>query len=350
MSQNLISGLSNVYSGNEKTQDAQSVTRYHWLDALRGLSAFTVVIHHLARNKITSTDDMFWKLFTMYGYIDPGLIAVFTFFLISGYVMRLSTKNESKNNTFLARRLFRVYPPYIICMLVATWLCFDGYFGEKYKITQTQLFEKSPIRYIVGIITMEFANLTGPENSPLYVDWTLAIELVFYIQIYLLVISKIRIPYKYIYMLFLVMSHVSDLCRYLPFLYAGTLFWDHKNNQLSGKSLKFFLALLPTSCLLRTLGLHGSSDNRYYYTICATIALFIFSVSYHRQYLTENKIVLFFGKISYSMYLIHMILISTLIQYQIPYWNFTIFTLIIIISSLFYKLVEIPSINAARRI
>lgn len=80
-------------------------SRYELLDGLRGLAALAVVLHHL-------------------GVFDGGHFAVMVFFVISGYCITASAESCRRNGLgfgqFMARRIRRIYPPYLLAILFFT--------------------------------------------------------------------------------------------------------------------------------------------------------------------------------------------------------------------------------------
>jgi peptidoglycan/LPS O-acetylase OafA/YrhL len=77
-------------------------SRYELLDGLRGLAALGVVLHHL-------------------GAFNGGHFAVMVFFVISGYCITASAESCRRNGVgfgqFMARRIKRIYPPYLLAIL-----------------------------------------------------------------------------------------------------------------------------------------------------------------------------------------------------------------------------------------
>jgi peptidoglycan/LPS O-acetylase OafA/YrhL len=81
------------------------------LECGRGLAAFYVFLHHLEPLKGTRFDVLF----------RFGQEAVILFFLISGFVIYLSfhAKKEVSARAFLFARFLRIYPVFLLCLLLA---------------------------------------------------------------------------------------------------------------------------------------------------------------------------------------------------------------------------------------
>lgn len=91
-------------------------TRYHQLDSLRGIAALTVVFNHYSQ--IAPMEWMRhapWRLFT------EGHSAVILFFTLSGFALTLQITGESKPGfaDFVVKRVCRIYIPYLIAVLAA---------------------------------------------------------------------------------------------------------------------------------------------------------------------------------------------------------------------------------------
>ena len=96
---------------------SQSGTRYHHLDALRGLAALAVALSHT----LTAFSHTPFPL-----YVERllGRTPVLFFFVLSGFVLSRSLGNEGKLSkrevaAFLVRRFFRLYPVLLISLIAA---------------------------------------------------------------------------------------------------------------------------------------------------------------------------------------------------------------------------------------
>ncbi|MER8460933.1 acyltransferase, partial [Mesorhizobium sp. M0027] len=137
------------------------VQQYTSVQILRGLAALMVVIYHLP---------------AALGMLDLGIpilnSGVDLFFVISGFVMVLSTENRRRDHrAFLMQRFTRVVPFYWVMtfvMVAALWL-FAGRAVSLEQLTNSLLF----IPYLDTV--------TGYVQPVLGVGWTLNLEILFYI-------------------------------------------------------------------------------------------------------------------------------------------------------------------------
>jgi peptidoglycan/LPS O-acetylase OafA/YrhL len=98
-----------------------AVHRYEALDGLRGVAALTVMFGHFGLLL-----DLFW--------VHNGLLAVDTFFVMSGFVIAHSYGERLGRGmpawAYLYRRVVRLYPMYVIALLIgAVVICYGTYTG-----------------------------------------------------------------------------------------------------------------------------------------------------------------------------------------------------------------------------
>lgn len=105
-------------AGGPRTGDVSS--RYHMLDAWRGLACLMVVVHHagyaLHREDIAGS----WWRWAIWYAVRRMDLGVPIFFVISGYCIAASAEASVDRDdspwTFLRRRIWRIYPPYWIAL------------------------------------------------------------------------------------------------------------------------------------------------------------------------------------------------------------------------------------------
>ena len=151
-----------------------SSKRIKELDGLRGLAVLLVLVNHFNQSWLTG-----------------GFIGVDIFFVLSGYVVTLSVlKRKAKNigNTiieFYKRRFIRILPALILCILITT--LFSVLFIPKSWLSQS--LETTGIWSIVGasniaqILTNDGYFAPISEFNPFTHAWSLGIEEQFYLLI-----------------------------------------------------------------------------------------------------------------------------------------------------------------------
>src|ERR1022692_2357744 len=97
--------------------------RFRVLDALRGLAALVVVVHHVM---LSLPDGIRGQL----GFIEVasgmgGRFAVMLFFVLSGFVLALPyfAGTSLPYGRYIVRRFCRLYLPFAFAVLIAALLC-----------------------------------------------------------------------------------------------------------------------------------------------------------------------------------------------------------------------------------
>jgi peptidoglycan/LPS O-acetylase OafA/YrhL len=84
--------------------------RLAWLDALRGIAALCVVYAHFGTRVLPGVHTAVYDVF------DPGLYGVLVFFLVSGYIVPASLERKGSVRSFWLSRLFRLFPLFVFAI------------------------------------------------------------------------------------------------------------------------------------------------------------------------------------------------------------------------------------------
>lgn len=106
-----VAAVTSMTAGSQESQR----NRLAWLDALRGLAVLFVVYEHVSPYLMTSAHNVTIQWF------PSGRVGVLLFFLVSGYIIPASLEKRGDVRAFLISRCFRLYPLYAAA-LAATWL------------------------------------------------------------------------------------------------------------------------------------------------------------------------------------------------------------------------------------
>ncbi|GAB2837127.1 hypothetical protein GCM10022221_40530 [Actinocorallia aurea] len=87
-----------------------SSVRLGWLDMLRGLAALIVAVHHGA--SYFAPYQATWVNY----WLNPGKYGVLLFFLISGYIIPASLERHGDLRVFWIGRATRIYPLLLVCL------------------------------------------------------------------------------------------------------------------------------------------------------------------------------------------------------------------------------------------
>jgi peptidoglycan/LPS O-acetylase OafA/YrhL len=190
------------------------------LEISRGLAALWVFMFHIKA--------MIFKVSPLLGKIAKfGALGVPMFFVISGYCLYASASSSNvkgkKQTSFIKRRLLRIYPPFWASIVVVIILPFIIEFISSMK--SGTYVSHTPSYAIYGIqdwfqlvsLTKVFFNtdgdLQGAFNKINAVYWSLAIEVQFYLIIYISLLFNKR--WVKVLTAVLVLSLISLFSEYL---------------------------------------------------------------------------------------------------------------------------------------
>jgi peptidoglycan/LPS O-acetylase OafA/YrhL len=150
---------------------APGSARLVWLDVLRGIAALTVALHHAT---YYYTPRM--RTSEMFAWFNPGTYGVLVFFLISGYIVPASLERHGRVRDFWIGRFFRIYP-------LLALVCFVGIVPYLLGVRglRLDLEEHDPVIAILAHVTMLQDVLAVPNT--INVLWTLSYEMAFYLLI-----------------------------------------------------------------------------------------------------------------------------------------------------------------------
>ncbi|PEO40958.1 acyltransferase family protein [Bacillus wiedmannii] len=326
--------------------------RYEELDSIRGISSLIVMIgHHL----------MVFSVFQNYSYEDnkpfviyllketparlifsSGNESVIIFFVLSGFVLyRSIQKNYDSYGSFLLKRISRIYIPYIVAIIIAI-LCQTTM--SKYGISNlSEWFNRSwTIESSLSLIAQHIL-LIGKYNTDAYngVIWSLVHEMRISIIFPLVLMVCLRKTLRYsllslfsfsicsVVILFLFHSSLTLTSYALTLHYTvlfllGALVAKYKNNLIvfysnrtKNEKIAWFLfavLLYMYEGLVGEINLLNNFIFRDYVVAISACLFVILSLSVATlSSLLRNKYLLYLGKISYSLYLYHIISLFSLV-------------------------------------
>ncbi|MER6944437.1 acyltransferase [Nonomuraea sp. NPDC000554] len=151
-------------------QAGREVARLGWLDALRGIAAVAVAIHHSTFVYTPQTRA------AVLGWFNPGVWGVMVFFLVSGYIIPASLERHGSVRRFWVSRLFRIYPLWIVAAVALLLLAAVGV-----SQVRGELYRFDPVTAVLAHATM-MQDLLAVPNA-VNVLWTLSYEMAFYLVV-----------------------------------------------------------------------------------------------------------------------------------------------------------------------
>lgn len=366
--------------------------RYEELDSLRGIAALFVVFLHMYL--IIPWNGLYKILFeyTPLRLLISGGEAVILFFVLSGFVLSLPYYKNTQINyiSFMIKRILRIYIPYIvsfILFIVAKELIYTGkiqglssWFNSFWS---SSISSKTILDHTIMVDT--FMSNLNP------VVWSLVHEMRISLLFPLLMIPLVKLNWKKNIILCLLLSAFAVLVfsffkptntgtefaatiNYTSMFIVGALIAKYSVNI----SLAFVKLNKTSKIALFAFGLitylfiHPSFAIKlfifpnippFFRTVvdswavmigAAILIIFAINSALFSKILKFN-VIGFLGKISYSLYLIHIVILFSsihLLNGIIPLWSILGVALLItiLISSVLYKYVELPSIKLGKLI
>lgn len=335
---------------------------------LRGMAALFVVFFHLR----SLLDPLIPNVKLGDLLFGQGGAGVDIFFIISGYIITLSTQSthNASAKSFIIKRFFRIYPPFIICLILFLIVLYflGAIFTPGQILSSALLLHKD---YTQGAPFFGY--------NILYPAWTLAYEVYFYaiFCVSLLISHRHRV----------LISTLIILCSTvaIQFYFSGNFSLKASDTGGYGNGAYNFMASPMLIEFIAGMWLYKirnampkSSQWRLFYFLCGAFALFgIFSgvnaghgidgygiwaiilvsccVFMEKCSPFVNiKSLFFLGEISYSIYLSHVIVINIVADRMVlKGYNglpgfIMILCLCIMTSTLLFTLIEKRSIQLGR--
>lgn len=280
------------------------------ISGLRGFAVLIVLFFHLE-----------------FFFFKGGFVGVDIFFVISGYLISVSIVNDIENKKFsfkkyFERRLKRILPSYLAVLLIS-YLIINFIFIDKhlnYSINEILY----SLVFLQNFYYWDQAGYFGLENlyKPLLNTWSLAVEFQFYLffpflfyflrkYILILILFSLILSIVFAARNF---SYFLIVTRFFEFGFGIIIYFLKKNNNTNNifflKNIFFILGVLLL--LFSTIYLDGEKIFPGLNALLPCFgAFFVIYCSGQTKYdcLFNNRLLRFFGDISYSLYLIHWPLI-----------------------------------------
>ena len=337
---------------------AGTAPRLDFLDAVRGIAALLVILHHCLEEFIPTYST--WAA----SHISLGQVGVFAFFVVSGFVIPMSLQRSGSISRFWGNRFFRLYPLYCFCLacVVLTFLAHVSARGVSYENFG---------RSLAANLTM-LPQLFGSPNL-LSVFWTLNLELVFYFLCTAIWLAGfLRRPYLLLWMAalgYVLMNLAGVLVLHRPVsgddmallvtAFGGAAFYQYFAGRLSLR--KLLIAMCPMAlsillCLWLRYARYPKAHELGFGTFRSDIVSFacgwaLFLGFFLTRARRSSKVMIWLGKISYSTYLTHAVLLMFFSR-AMNFWFGTalLITSTLLLSSITFRYIETPCIRFHKRL
>ena len=270
-----------------------SAHRFSVLDALRGVAALGVCWYHFTHGNKTFLPDGVLKSSGTFGWLGVEM-----FFVISGFIIPYALHRSSYRVTdygrFILKRIIRLDPPYLVGILIVIAL---GYASSATPGFSGPPFDPSFAQVVLhlGYVNVLFGY---PWLNPVY--WTLAIELQYYLLVGLLFSAVahrsiiVRAPaFGCLAGLALLVPAEQYLFHWLFLFMLGMAAFQLRAAIIERRQFILWVVLLGLGAW------HVGGAAIAMTGIATSLLLGLFEANL-------NPSLLFFGHISYSLYLLHV--------------------------------------------
>lgn len=331
------------------------------LQYLRAFAAIWVLLTHVLQQCEVRPNGVFWA----------GQWGVDIFFLLSGFIIYLTTKEKSSWVDFSIKRIFRIYPAYLLI------LAFYLLYNTSFSLNTSDLAMYRGGNFINLICNILMLPISGPITYKSLIvgqAWSTVFELYFYFLFAMLLLFKIS--KRHITLLIFLLCIVGYGFRLAGFPVTGVL--GFCSSIMGSKHIIFFLEGVILAICYEKGCLKQIGKNVYFVLLFALMLFYVWLMTnkYNQVYsilispcvfvgvllLNDyvksdswwNKALSFCGDISFSIYLVHILIIK-IIMNNIGIENLYALTalsliLTMMISAVIYLLVEKRFINLAKQL
>jgi len=344
-----------------RAQAGKPMLRIEAIDALRGLAALYVIAFHVL--------DIPSILVVPHAFFKAGGTGVTLFFVISAFTLCLSAQNRKEEPRpllrFYLRRIFRITPLFFVLLFI------------EIAILRIRFHSWPTLSALASNLTFTYNFIPGQQEGIIWASWTIGVEMAFYAffpQIFHVVRSFGRAVVFFCATIFISMVvgaavhyrtdfYSFSIFRHLPaFACDFVLFFFVRDfgERLGRVSSYFFiLASCAGHCFLFSRGIHDYGQAVAMQSV--VWALLVIGLCISPLSLFVNSFTRFAGSISYSMYLIHPMLLfslSTAFVFLQPLGGAGQFmaslaiatTIVVTIAFASYRLIEQPGIRLGSRL
>ncbi|UGQ45469.1 acyltransferase family protein [Massilia endophytica] len=300
--------------------------KFIFANQLRGIAAMLVVMTHYFGTYFAEQSLLAARTFSPELHFKPGAwvrmfelpyqgpFGVAIFFLISGFVIPFSLRKASVPG-FLVHRALRIFPTYAACLAIGTFAiwCSARYWGQAFSYDLGVLAANALLVHnVLGVPSMDAVN------------WTLAIEIKFYLLAALfstlfyrrtpwllgLVALAAYGTWKFATTpgLAPILTTVTMELNYIVFMVTGIQFYQHVTGLISTRAL-VVRSLLVVGAFSFTWSIGPQQGQFPWVTVWYYCAYLVFGACYFlRERFRASRVLDFFAAVSYPLYCVHSLM------------------------------------------
>lgn len=292
---------------------------------LRGLLATGIVLHHLSLRLVEASPDCSW-IWSQFSFWGAPIVAVFFFLSGYGLMVSLITKGQKYLDGFLKKRLLKIVLPLVLCSIVFEAISITLWGGQIADFRKDWPFLPN-CWFCVTIIIYYFAFYITAllfKSSPIKVAYSMWLFSFVYVFLF-----KVMDFYNWWYQMVLSINIGMTLAYYETAI--RNVLYKYKRTIVLLLFLLTFLSAYWASC--------SKTDNFPVgmMVLSLVVGLLIYSSLCLRP-IKSNRLLTFFGRYSFEIYLIHGAVISVLFGMAytyIPRW-WHVFTILTFLATFFF--------------
>ena len=321
-----------------------SLTYNIQLDSLRGVAVLLVLFFHI------------YPAIFSFGYVGVDIFFVLSGYLITGIIITKIDKGDFSFLEFYRNRIRRIFPAMLIVLSATLIMGYIFLFPSELKQLAKHI--KSSALFYQNFRLIGESGYWDEAGTlkPLLHFWSLSIEEQFYLfwPVVLFFIIKFREPlYVKIFIIFVLLLLMSILNPQDPFFSSLSRFWElgfggvvytaSKSNH-SLKNKNFSLLAIGIFVLATSLA-YNNNEYSLFKTLMIVLAtgFLILSFNGSKNIVFDSKVLLFFGLISYPLYLWHYVIIgyAHIFGADVPSIGIWIMLASVILAYLTYRFIEV---------
>ncbi len=344
--------------------------KYPEIDGIRGYLAFFVFLHHsyiwyffLRTNKWEEPKS---NLYNLFGQASVALFFMITAFLFTNKLIQSKEKILDWNK-YLISRVYRLLPAYVFSIIFVFSIVLILSNFNIYNSITTIFYEVLNWIFFTFAGPLEINSIKNTYLIDAGVTWSLPYEWMFYLVLPLIgLFFKIKIGLKnffifiVLFMLIAFLNHAS-LKLFIPFFGGIMTAFCVENKFLNFNFKKYHFSLLLIGLVILIITFFHSG--RELLPLLFIMSIFFIIASGNSVFgLLSNSLSRKFGQITYSLYLLHGIVLFIVFKFLIGFEKASKLTItqhwaiitccifpIILISQLSYKYIELPFLNKQKQ-